>query len=107
MKSPNVCQSVPYMVASHVGESGESGEYGDFGEFFSNSQMYVNQFHTWWPAVLANLANMAISANMAIWRILVKSLTVCKLLPYMVASHFGEAGEYGDFGEYGHFGEFL
>ena len=41
------------MVASHVGESGESGnfgEYGDFGELLSNRQMYVNQFHTWWPA---------------------------------------------------------
>ena len=85
------------MVASRVGES---GEYGDFGEFLSNPQMYVNQFHTWWPAVLANLANMAISANMAIWRILVKSLTVCKVVPYMVTSHVGEAGEYGDFGEF-------
>ena len=29
-KSPNVCKSVPYMVASHV------GEYGDFGELLSN-----------------------------------------------------------------------
>ena len=45
------------MVASHVGESGE------YGEFLLNRQMYVNQFHKWWPAMLANLANMAISAN--------------------------------------------
>ena len=51
------------MVASHVGES---GEYGDFGEFLSNHQIYVNQFHTRWPAMLANLANMAILANTAI-----------------------------------------
>ena len=62
-KSPNVCKSVPYMVASHVGESGESGEFGDFGEFLSNRQMYVNQFHTWWPAMLANLANTVISGR--------------------------------------------
>lgn len=26
------------------------GKYGDCGEFLSNHQMYVNQFHTWWPA---------------------------------------------------------
>ena len=51
------------MVASHVGET---GEYGDFGELLSNHQIDVNQFHTWWPAMLAKLANMAISANMAI-----------------------------------------
>ena len=51
------------MMASHVGESGDFGEYGDFGELLSNHQIYVNQFHTWW---LAMLANMAISANMAI-----------------------------------------
>ena len=54
------------MVASHVGETGEYGdfdEYGDFGEFLSNRQIYVNQFHTWWPAMLAKLANMAILAN--------------------------------------------
>ena len=54
------------MVASHVGESGDFGEYGDFGEFLSNHQIYVNQFHTWWPTMLANLAilaNMAILAN--------------------------------------------
>ena len=57
------------MVASHVGETGEYGdlgEYGDFGKFLSNHQIYVNQFHTWWPAMLVKLANMAISANMAI-----------------------------------------
>ena len=57
------------MVASHVGESGEYGnfgEYGDFGEFLSNHQIYVNQFRTWWPAMLAKLANMAILMNMAI-----------------------------------------
>ena len=42
------------------------GKYGDCGEFLSNHQMYVNQFHTWWPAMLAKLANMAISVNMAI-----------------------------------------
>ena len=56
------------MVVSHVGEYGEYGdfgEYGDIGEFLSNNQIYVNQFHTWWPAMLANLANMAILANMA------------------------------------------
>ena len=57
IKSPNVCKSVPYMVASHV------GEYGNFGEFLSNHQMYVNQFHTRWPAIVAKLANMAIWAN--------------------------------------------
>ena len=57
------------MVASHVGETGEYGDfgkYGDFGEFLSNHQIYVNQFHTWWPAMLAKLAilaNMAILAN--------------------------------------------
>ena len=48
------------MVASHVGESGkygDFGEYGDFGKLLSNHQMYVNQFQTWWPAMLANLAN--------------------------------------------------
>ena len=50
-------------MASHVGES---GEYGDFGEFLSNHQIYVNQFHTWWPTIMAKLANMAISANMVI-----------------------------------------
>ena len=57
------------MVATHVGESGEYGdfgEYGNFGEFLSNHQIYVNQFHTWWPTIMAKLANMAISANMAI-----------------------------------------
>ena len=51
------------MVASHVGES---DEYGDFGEILSNHQINVNQFHTWWPAMLANLvilANLAIVAN--------------------------------------------
>ena len=53
------------MVASYVGEYGDFGEYGEFGEFLSNHQMYVNQFYTWWPAMLANPANMAISANMA------------------------------------------
>ena len=47
------------MVASHV------GEYGDFGELLSNRQMYVNQFHIWFPGMLANLANLAISVNMA------------------------------------------
>ena len=52
------------MVATHVGES---GEYGDFGEFLSNHQIYVNQFHTWWPTIMAKLAKMAISANMAIF----------------------------------------
>ena len=51
------------MVASHVGES---GEYGDLGELLSNHQIYVNQFHTWWPAMMAKLANIVISANMAI-----------------------------------------
>ena len=51
------------MVASHVGESGKYGDFGDFGEFLSNHQMYVNQFYTWWPAMLAKLANMAILAN--------------------------------------------
>ena len=45
------------MVASHVGES---GEYGEIGKFLSNRHMYVNQFHTWWPAVLVN---MAVTAN--------------------------------------------
>ena len=45
------------MVPSHVGE---------YGEFLSNHQIYVNQFHSWCPAMLAKLANMAISANMAI-----------------------------------------
>ena len=67
VKSPNVCKSVPYMVAGHVGEYGEYGDfgkYGDFGEFLSNRQMYVNHFHTWWSAILVNLANTAISANM-------------------------------------------
>ena len=57
------------MVASHVGETGEYdvfGEYGDFGELLSNHQIYVNQFHAWWPAMLAKLANMMIAANMAI-----------------------------------------
>ena len=48
------------MVASHVGEYGDFGEYG---EFLSNRQMYVNQFHTWSPVMLAKLANMAILAN--------------------------------------------
>ena len=56
------------MVASHVGES---GEYGDFGELLSNPQIYVNQFHTWWPAMLANLANMAILA------------TICQITTFM------------------------
>ena len=53
------------MVPSHVGETGEYGDfgkYGDFGELLSNHQIYVNQFHTWWPHMLAN---MAILANMA------------------------------------------
>ena len=35
------------------------GKYGDCGEFLSNHQMYVNQFHTWWPAMLAKLANIS------------------------------------------------
>ena len=39
------------------------GKYGDCGELLSNHQIYVNQFHTWWPAMLAKLANMAILAN--------------------------------------------
>ena len=39
------------------------GKYGDCGEFLSNHQMYVNQFHTWWQAMLVNLANMAFLAN--------------------------------------------
>jgi len=39
------------------------GKYGDCGEFLSNHQMYVNQFHTWWPAMLANLVNTAILPN--------------------------------------------
>ena len=47
------------MVASYVGES---GQYADFGEFLSNWQMFVNQFNTRLPAILANLA---ISANVA------------------------------------------
>ena len=51
------------MVASHVGETGEYGDFGDFGEFLSNHQIYVNQFHTWWPATLANMAILAILAN--------------------------------------------
>ena len=51
------------MVASHIGEYDDFGEYGDFGEFLSNHQMYVNQLHTWWPAMLAYLANMAILVN--------------------------------------------
>ena len=54
------------MVASHVGETGKYGnfgEYGDFGELFSNHQIYVNQFCSWWPAMLMKLANMAILAN--------------------------------------------
>ena len=51
------------MAATHVGEYGDFGKYGDFGEFLSNHQMYVNEFHTWWPAMLANTA---ISANIAI-----------------------------------------
>ena len=38
------------MVVNHYGETGDFGEYGDFGELLSNRQMYVNQFHTWWPA---------------------------------------------------------
>ena len=42
------------------------GKYGDCGEFLSNHHMYVNQFHTWCPAMLAKLANMAILASMAI-----------------------------------------
>ena len=69
VKSLTVCKLLPYMVASHVGKSGEYGDfgkYGDFGELLLNRQMYRNQFHTWWPAMLANLANMAISANMPI-----------------------------------------
>ena len=42
VKLPNVCKSVPYMIASHVGESakyGYFGQFGDFGEFLSNRQM--------------------------------------------------------------------
>ena len=57
------------MVPNHVGESdeyGDFGEYGELGEFLSNHQMYIKQFHTWWSAILANLANMAISANLVI-----------------------------------------
>ena len=41
------------------------GEYGDFGELMSNHQIDVNQFHRWWPAILAKLVNMAILAYMA------------------------------------------
>ena len=47
------------MVASHVGEYGDFGKYGDLGELLSNHQKYVNQFHTWWPAMLANMAILA------------------------------------------------
>ena len=36
------------MVASYVGEY---GDFGEFGEFLSNHLLYVNQFHTWWPAI--------------------------------------------------------
>ena len=38
VKSPNVCKSVPYTVASHCCET---GKYGDLGELLSNRQMYV------------------------------------------------------------------
>ena len=54
------------MVASHVGETGEyddCGKYGYFGEFLSNHQIYVNQFHTWCPAMLANMAILANSCQ--------------------------------------------
>ena len=50
------------MVANHYGETGEYGDFGEFGELLSNRQMYVNQFHTWWPAMLAKLANMALQS---------------------------------------------
>ena len=66
VNSPNVCKLVQYVVASHVGESGEYGDfvkYGKYGEFLSNCQMYVYKFDKWWPAMLANLANMAILLN--------------------------------------------
>ena len=39
------------------------GKYGDCGEFLSNHQMYVNQFHTWCPAMLANMAILANSCQ--------------------------------------------
>ena len=33
VKLPNVCKSVPYMIASHVGESGKYGYFGEYGNF--------------------------------------------------------------------------
>ena len=74
------------MVASHVGESGEYGdfgEYGEFGEFLSNHQMYVNQFHTWWPDMLAILANTAILLNIYLMKC--NTLLECLLLIYAMS----------------------
>ena len=71
------------MVASHVGEYGDFGEYCDFGEFLSNSQMYVNQFHTWWAAMLVNLANTAISLNIYLMKC--NTLLQCLLFIYAIS----------------------
>ena len=71
------------MVASHVGESGDFGEYGDFGEFLLNHQMYVNQFHTWWAAMLVNLPNTAISPNIYLMKC--NTLLECLLFIYAIS----------------------
>ena len=65
------------MVASHVGESDE------YGELLSNHQMYVNQFHTWWPDMLANLANTAILPNIYLMKC--NTLLKCLLFIYAIS----------------------
>ena len=74
------------MVASHVGESGEYGdlgEYGELGEFLSNHQTYVNQFHTWWPAIVVNLANTPILPNIYLMKC--NTLLECLLFIYAIS----------------------
>ena len=65
------------MVASHV------SEYGDFGKFLSNHHMYVNQFYTWWPDMLANLANTTTLPNIYLMKC--NTLLECLLFIYAIS----------------------
>ena len=55
--------------------------------------MYVNQFHTWWPAIFGEYGDFG--EFLSNHQIYVNQFRTC-----MVASHVGKSGEYGDFGHY-------
>ena len=59
------------------------GIYGDCCEILSKGQMYVNQFHTWWGAMLVNLANTAISPNIYLMKC--NTLLQCLLFTYAIS----------------------